>query len=539
MPQKPFFRYIVSMQFLNFFILLLVTSSCAKIEFDLLILNGTIIDGSGDASYQSDLAIKDDRIVKIGNLSSYDAKIIINAVDLIVAPGFIDSHTHAIRGIFDVPTAESSLLQGVTTLTDGNDGTSPYPINDHYAEIEALKISTNWAVFVGQGTVRQEVMGLEDRNPTGEELDQMKSMIADAMEDGALGISTGLFYVPGSFSSTQEIIELSKVAGGYGGIYISHMREEAADILKSINETINIGIEADIPVQITHHKIIGKANWGLAKNTLKLVDEAINRGVNVSIDQYPYTASQTSIRALIPQWAQAGGRKELLKRIDDPKSRKLLIDGIIERILFDRGGGHPKNVFISKSSWDTSMEGKNLADLCNERGLEPTPYNAAIVVFDIIKGGGASAVYHAINSDDVDLIMQHPMTSIASDGPLTVYNVGSPHPRTYGTFARVLGTYVRERNIISLEEAIRKMTSLPAKILSIDRRGLIKEGYYADITIFDKNVIADKSTFEDPHQYAVGVHSVIVNGIIVVENGMHNGNRPGKVLRGPGYNSNK
>ena len=539
MPQKPFFRYIVSMQFLNFFILLLVTSSCAKIEFDLLILNGTIIDGSGDASYQSDLAIKDDRIVKIGNLSSYDAKIIINAVDLIVAPGFIDSHTHAIRGIFDVPTAESSLLQGVTTLTDGNDGTSPYPINDHYAEIEALKISTNWAVFVGQGTVRQEVMGLEDRNPTGEELDQMKSMIADAMEDGALGISTGLFYVPGSFSSTQEIIELSKVAGGYGGIYISHMREEAADILKSINETINIGIEARIPVQITHHKIIGKANWGLAKNTLKLVDEAINRGVNVSIDQYPYTASQTSIRALIPQWAQAGGRKELLKRIDDPKSRKLLIDGIIERILFDRGGGHPKNVFISKSSWDTSMEGKNLADLCNERGLEPTPYNAAIVVFDIIKGGGASAVYHAINSDDVDLIMQHPMTSIASDGPLTVYNVGSPHPRTYGTFARVLGTYVRERNIISLEEAIRKMTSLPAKILSIDRRGLIKEGYYADITIFDKNVIADKSTFEDPHQYAVGVNSVIVNGIIVVENGMHNGNRPGKVLRGPGYNSNK
>ena len=539
MPQKPFFRYIVSMQFLNFFILLLVTSSCAKIEFDLVILNGTIIDGSGDASYQSDLAIKDDRIVKIGNLSSYDAKIIINAVDLIVAPGFIDSHTHAIRGIFDVPTAESSLLQGVTTLTDGNDGTSPYPINDHYAEIEALKISTNWAVFVGQGTVRQEVMGLEDRNPTGEELDQMKSMIADAMEDGALGISTGLFYVPGSFSSTQEIIELSKVAGGYGGIYISHMREEAADILKSINETINIGIEAGIPVQITHHKIIGKANWGLAKNTLKLVDEAINRGVNVSIDQYPYTASQTSIRALIPQWAQAGGRKELLKRIDDPKSRKLLIDGIIERILFDRGGGHPKNVFISKSSWDTSMEGKNLADLCNERGLEPTPYNAAIVVFDIIKGGGASAVYHAINSDDVDLIMQHPMTSIASDGPLTVFNVGSPHPRTYGTFARVLGTYVRERNIISLEEAIRKMTSLPAKILSIDRRGLIKEGYYADITIFDKNVIADKSTFEDPHQYAVGVNSVIVNGIIVVENGMHNGNRPGKVLRGPGYNSNK
>ena len=518
---------------------LLVVVSCSKTDFDLLILNGSIVDGSGVDQYKADIGIINDRIVQIGVLSDRRAAQVIDAANMIVSPGFIDSHTHAIRGIFDVPTAESSLLQGITTLTDGNDGTSPYPIDDHYSKIESLKISPNWAVFVGQGTVRQKVMGLENRNPTGAEFNQMKSMIAQAMEDGALGISTGLFYVPGSFSSTKEVIELSKVAATYGGIYISHMREEAADILKSINETINIGIEADIPVQITHHKIIGKANWGLSSKTLKLVDDAINRGVDVSIDQYPYTASQTSIRALIPQWAQEGGRKELLKRIDDPETRKLLIEGIVERILLDRGGGHPKNVFISKSSWDTSMEGKNLADLCNERGLEPTPYNAAIVVFDIIKGGGASAVYHAINSDDVDLIMQHPMTSIASDGPLTVFNVGSPHPRTYGTFARVLGTYVRERNIISLEEAIRKMTSLPAKILSIDRRGLVKKGYYADITIFDKNVIADKSTFEDPHQYAVGVSSVIVNGIIVVENGMHNGNRPGKVLRGPGYNSNK
>ena len=516
------------MKSLALIIALSVVVSCYKTDFDLLILNGSIVDGSGVDQYKADIGIINDRIVQIGVLSDRKAAQVIDAANMIVSPGFIDSHTHAIRGIFDVPTAESSLLQGITTLTDGNDGTSPYPIDDHYSKIESLKISPNWAVFVGQGTVRQKVMGLENRNPTGAEFDQMKAMIAQAMEDGALGISTGLFYVPGSFSSTKEVIELSKVAATYGGIYISHMREEAADILKSINETINIGIEADIPVQITHHKIIGKANWGLSTKTLKLVDDAINRGVDVSIDQYPYTASQTSIRALIPQWAQEGGRKELLKRIDDPETRKLLIEGIVERILFDRGGGHPKNVFISKSSWDTSMEGKNLADLCNERGLEPTPYNAAIVVFDIIKGGGASAVYHAINSDDVDLIMQHPMTSIASDGPLTVYNVGSPHPRTYGTFARVLGTYVRERNIISLEEAIRKMTSLPAKILSIDRRGLIKEGYYADITIFDKNVIADKSTFEDPHQYAVGVNSVIVNGIIVVENGMHNGIGQGK-----------
>jgi len=511
-------------------------ASCSNADFDIVIRNGTIVDGSGDEAYKKDIGIINDKIIKIGDLSNHSSRITIDATNLIVSPGFIDSHTHAIRGIFDVPTAESSLLQGITTLTDGNDGTSPYPIDEHYQKIEHTKISPNWAVFVGQGTIRQKVMGLENRDPTDSELSKMEMLIKEAMEDGALGISTGLFYVPGSFSSTSEVISLSKIASSYGGIYISHMREEAVDILKSINETINIGIEAKIPVQITHHKIIGKDNWGLSYETLKLVDNAIAEGVKVSIDQYPYTASQTSIRALIPQWAQAGGRNNLLARIDDPKTRQLIIDGIIERILFDRGGGHPKNIFITKSSWNTSMEGKNLAELCIERNLEPSPYNAAIVVFEIIKGGGATAVYHAINSDDVDRIMQHPMTSIASDGPITLFNVGSPHPRTYGTYARVLGRYVRDRNILSLEEAIRKMTSLPAQILSINKRGLLREGYYADITIFDPETIIDKATFEDPHQYAIGINTVLVNGVIVVENGLHNGNRPGRVLRGPGYN---
>ena len=527
------------MRVLQLIIFLNVLASCSNADFDIVIRNGTVVDGSGDKAYKKDIGIINDQIIKIGDLSNHSSRITIDATNLIVSPGFIDSHTHAIRGIFDVPTAESSLLQGITTLTDGNDGTSPYPIDEHYQKIERTKISPNWAVFVGQGTIRQEVMGLENRDPTDSELFKMEMLIKEAMEDGAMGISTGLFYVPGSFSSTSEVISLSKIAASYGGIYISHMREEAVDVLKSINETINIGIEAKIPVQITHHKIIGKDNWGLSYETLKLVDNAIKEGVNVSIDQYPYTASQTSIRALIPQWAQAGGRNSLLARMDDPKTRQLIIDEIIERILFDRGGGHPKNIFISKSSWNTSMEGKNLAELCIERNLEPSPYNAAIVVFEIIKGGGATAVYHAINSDDVDRIMQHPMTSIASDGPITVFGVGSPHPRTYGTFARVLGRYVRDRNILSLEEAIRKMTSLPANILSIDRRGLIKEGYYADISIFDPATIIDKATFEEPHQYAEGINSVIVNGKIVVENGAHNGNRPGKVLRGPGYKPKK
>ena len=523
------------MRVLQFIIILSILFSCSDTDFDIVIRNGTIVDGSGNKAYKSDIGIINDQIVKIGDLSKQTSRKTIDAINLIVSPGFIDSHTHAIRGIFDVPTAESSLLQGVTTLTDGNDGTSPYPIDEHYQDIENTKISPNWAVFVGQGTIRERVMGLENRNPTASELSKMELLVKEAMEDGALGISTGLFYVPGSFSSTAEVISLSKIAASYGGVYISHMRDEAVDVLKSINETINIGIEANIPVQITHHKIIGKDNWGLSYETLKLVDKAIQQGVRVSIDQYPYTASQTSIRALIPQWAQAGGRKNLLARIDDPKTRQLIIDGIVERILFDRGGGHPKNIFISKSSWNTSMEGKNLAELCIERNLKPNPYNAAIVVFEIIKGGGATAVYHAINSEDVDRIMRHPMTSIASDGPMTIFGVGAPHPRSYGTFARVLGRYVRELKILSLEEAIRKMTSLPAHILSINRRGLLKEGYYADISIFDSRTIIDNATFEDPHQYATGINTVLVNGIIVVENGLHNGNRPGRVLRGPGY----
>jgi len=523
----------------SIFLVTIFLFSCSSYEYDLLIINGTIVDGSGSSSYKADIGINDDRIIKIGDLSHSSAKHTIDAFNLTISPGFIDSHTHAVRGIYDVPTAESSILQGVTTLTEGNDGTSPFPIDEHYKKIQDTKISPNWSVFVGQGTIREKVMNMENRNPTKDELSLMKDMVAEAMEDGALGLSTGLFYVPGSFSTTNEVIELSKEASKYGGIYISHMREEASEIIKSINETINIGIEANIPVQITHHKIIGKDNWGLSSETLKLVDAAIEEGIKVSIDQYPYTASQTSIRALIPQWAQAGGRKALLERIDDPATRQLLIDGIIERILYDRGGGHPKNIFISKNTWDTSMEGKNLADLCLEKGLEPTPLNAALIVFEIVKGGGASAVYHAINSNDVDLIMQHPMTSIASDGPLTVFKIGAPHPRTYGTFARVLGRYVRERNILSLEDAVRKMTSLPASILSIKERGLIKEGYYADITIFDSNKIIDKATFDDPHQYAIGVDFVLVNGTIVVEKGNHNGNRPGRILFGPGYRKNK
>ena len=519
-----------------YLLLFILVSGCSQQTFDIAIINGFVIDGSGKPGAYQEIGIINDKIVFVGEQLPFNTRKTLDATGLVVSPGFIDPHTHAIRGIFDVPTAESSLLQGITTLTEGNDGTSPFPIGEHYRLIEQTKISPNWAVFVGQGTIREKVMGLEDRPATIEELVKMKDLVKKAMLEGALGISTGLFYVPGNFTPTNEIVELSKVAAGYGGIYISHMREEAAEIINSVQETIEIGRLAEIPVQITHHKVIGKNNWGLSKETLHLVNQAIEDNVKVSIDQYPYTASQTSIRALIPQWAQEGGNQQLIERIENPEIRNTLVAAVVDKILFDRGGGHPKNVFISRCSWDTSFEGKSLADILIARGIEPSPENAAYLVFEIIKGGGASAVFHAISEEDVINIMQHPFAAIGSDGPLTIFNQGAPHPRTYGTFARVLGKYVREDKVITLEEAIRKMTSLTAETFNIHNRGKLKEGYFADITIFNSNTIIDNATFENPHQYASGVAHVIINGQIVVEDGVHNGNRPGRVLRGPGFN---
>ena len=507
-------------------------------SYDILIRNGKIVDGSGNPWYVADVAINGEQIVRIGDLSAASADRIIDATGLVVAPGFIDPHTHALRGIFDVPNAESALLQGVTTLTEGNDGSSPFPVDEHFQAILDRQISPNWGIFVGQGTVRSRVIGAEDRDPTAAELEQMKSMVRQAMQQGALGISTGLFYVPGSFTPTEEVIELSRVAAEFGGIYISHMREEAAELIDSVNETIRIGEEAGIPVQMTHHKVIGVQNWGASIDSLRLVDEARARGIDITIDQYPYTASQTGINALIPQWAQEGGRERMLERIDSPETRATIKNEVVEKILYDRGGGDPKNVFISRNTWDPSMAGKNLAELAVEAGMEPTPENAADIVFEILAGGGATAVYHAIGPEDVDRIMQHPATAIGSDGPVGIFGEGAPHPRQYGTFARVLGHFVRERGILSLEDAVRKMSSQTARRLGIHDRGLLTAGYYADIAVFDANEIIDKATFEDPHQYAEGMKYVLVNGQIVVANGQHIGRRPGKIIYGPGYTGN-
>ena len=519
-------------------VLVLTTTSAAAQRaqsFDLILRGGRVIDGTGNPWVRADVGLRGDRITRIGDLTDAVARRDIDATGLVVAPGFIDPHTHAVRGIFDVPTADNYLLQGVTTLTEGNDGSSPFPIGPHLARIAATAISPNWAVFVGQGTIRSEVVGADDREPTPDELDRMRALVAEAMAQGALGLSTGLFYVPGSFTSTEEVIELSKVAATHGGIYISHMRDEAQRLLDSVRETVRIGEEAGLPVQMTHHKAISKDMWGQSVESLALVDAARARGVDITIDQYPYTASQTTINALVPQWAQAGGRDELLARLDDPETRRRIRGEIVYRIEHDRGGGDPQNVVIGLCTWDRSLEGKSLAEILAERETEVTLANAADLVMEIIIRGGARAIYHAMDEADVERIMQHPVTAIGSDGGVSVFGESVPHPREYGTFARVLGRYVRERGVLTLEEAVRKMSGATAQRLGLQDRGVLREGLFADIAVFDPATIQDRATFAEPHQYAEGIAYVLVNGTLVVDDGRHTGARPGRVLYGPGH----
>ena len=504
------------------------------VTFDLIIRGGRIVDGTGNPWFSADLGVRGDRIASIGDLTEASAPHVIAADGLVVAPGFIDPHTHARRGIARVPTADNALLQGVTTLTEGNDGSSPFPIGEHLRQMTELAISPNWAVYVGQGTIRSRVVGDDDRTATPAELSEMSALVDRAMAEGALGLSTGLFYVPGVFSSTEEVIVLARAAAAHGGIYISHMRDEAQGLLDSVRETIRIGEEAGLPVQMTHHKAIGRDAWGLSSESLALVDAARARGVDVTIDQYPYTASQTSITAVVPAWAQDGGRADLIARLSDPETRRRIKTAIVYRIDRDRGGGDPDNIVIGLCEWDPSLEGQSLADIATARGLEPTLANAADLVMEIIERGGARAIYHAMTETDVERIMRHPVTAIGSDGGVSVLGEGVPHPREYGTFARVLGRYVRERGVLTLEDAVRKMSSATAQRLGLVDRGLLRTGYFADIVILDAERIRDRATFENPHQYAEGVTHVLVNGVLVVDDTRHTGARPGRVLFGPG-----
>jgi N-acyl-D-amino-acid deacylase len=499
--------------------------------YDLVLRNGRLVDGSGGPWYRADIAIRGDAIVKIAASITDPAARVIDVQGQVIAPGFIDIHTHSRSGIFQTPTAENYVRQGVTTLIEGPDGSSPVPLKPFFEKLEALPKCVNIGSFIGQGAVRSAIIGNANRQPTPEELEKMRALVDQGMKDGAFGLSSGLFYVPGTFTPTDEVIELARVAARFGGIYISHMRDEAAGVVDSVKETIAIGERGGLPTQVTHHKIIGAANWGRSTDTLRLIDEARGRGVDATIDQYPYTASSTSIQAaLLPAWAQEGGRAETQKRLADPATRARIKAETIRIIKNERGGGDPKNIVIAGCGWDATLAGKNLADVVRLRGMEPTIENAAEAALWIVEQGGCSGIFHAINEADLERILKHQATMIGSDGEIPIFGQAHPHPRSYGTFARVLAVYVRERHIITLEDAVRKMSSFPAQRLGLQDRGLLRAGMKADITVFDPARVRDAATFERPHQYAEGVLVVIVNGQIVFERGAMTALRPGKVL---------
>jgi dihydroorotase/N-acyl-D-amino-acid deacylase len=350
------------------------------------------------------------------------------------------------------------------------------------------------------------------------------------MREGAFGISTGLLYLPGTYSTIDEVVELARVAADSGGIYTSHLRKEGLGLLEGVGEALEIGKRARIPVVLTHHKAVGQLMWGKSAVTLAMVDSAIKAGTDVSIDQYPYTATHTSIRVLVPSWALVDGNNEFEKRLAVPALRDSVIRGIIDNILNDRGGGDISRVQFARVTWDTSLEGKTLADWARRRGMEPTPANGALLVLEAMKNGGANAIYHVLDEGDVRRIMTSPHTMIASDGRLSQPGEGHPHPRAYGTFPRVLGEYVREHKLMPLETAIYKMTGMPAKRLKLRDRGVLREGAFADVVVFDARTVKDRATFANPHQYPVGIETVIVNGVLAVQDSKPTEARSGRVL---------
>jgi N-acyl-D-amino-acid deacylase len=502
--------------------------------YDLILRNGRIVDGTGNPWFRGDVAIRDGVIAAVGRAVDGFAHREIDVAGQVISPGFVDVHSHGDRLILEVPTAENYVREGVTTIVTGPDGSSALPLGPWLDSVSAAPTTINVASMVGQGSIRAAVVGMEDRPATPVEMDRMRALAEQAMYDGAVGLSTGLFYTPGAFSSTEEVIELARVVGRLGGIHQSHMRDEASRIVESVLETIRIGEEGGLPTQITHHKVIGAGYWGASRQTLRLVDEARARGVDVTIDQYPYTASATSIQAaLFPAWAMEGGLAGMQERLADPEQRARIREASARIIELERGGGDPDRVVISGCDWDPTLAGKTLGDVMELRGLENSLYGAADAAMWITEQGGCGGVFHAISEDDVVGIMQHPATMIADDGGIMVLGVGHPHPRSYGTFARVLAEYVREQGVLTLEEAVRKMSAFPAERMGFHDRGLLERGMAADVAVFDPVLVRDPATFDEPHQYSEGFSLVIVNGEVVLEGDALTDARPGRVLYGP------
>jgi N-acyl-D-amino-acid deacylase len=506
---------------------------------DVLIRDARVIDGTGSPWFASDVAIDDGRIVSVAPALDVDADLVIDAGGRILAPGFIDVHTHveasASRdGLENLPRADNYILDGVTTIVTGNCGGSEIDVAAYRDRLAGLGL--NVATLIGHNSVRRRVMGSDDRAPTGEEMAEMEALVEQAMRDGAVGFSTGLLYVPGTYADTDEVVALASVASRYGGVYASHIREQGARLHDSIDEAVQVGSRAGMPVQISHFKIKGRTRWGKIGGALSLVDAWRERGVDVVIDVYPYERASTNLGVNLPRWAVAGSAEDIAARIGDPATRRRIEDGM-RAMLED--GGYPDYSFATVAQYAPNPEfnGMTISEINRAMGREATVDDEIDTVLDMmVEGGkagdryGASMVYHYMSVDDVDTIFRYPNAAVASDGSITAFGSGQPHPRSYGTNARVLADFVRARQILSVEEAVRRMTSLPARTFGFHDRGLIRPGMVADLVLFDPERVVDKATFGEPHQYSEGFDYVIVNGVAVVADGQVTDDRPGEFL---------
>jgi N-acyl-D-amino-acid deacylase len=536
------------------------------LSFNLIIKNATVVSGAANPWFNADIGVKKGRISKIGRLKASDAERVINAEGLIVCPGFIDAHSHTDLVIPFNPGAESTIMQGVTTLITGNCGISLAPVAEATKNLlvksvsphipKGVKLEISWNTFneylryeeklspavnlghlVGHGTVRTAVLGFENRDPSAKELEKMKELVAEALEAGALGLSTGLIYPPGMYAKKEELIKLAKVVAMFGGVYASHIRGEGKTLMKSVMEAIEVGEKGGLPVEISHHKASGKPYWGQTSKSLELIEEARRRGIDATCDQYPYLAGMTSLATLLPPWAHEGGLKKLLERLKSPEERRKIRKDMEKGIpgwenMIATNGWENIRVSSVRTDENRSLEGKNLAEITRIK-IKPDEYTA---LFDLLleEEGETTMLLFSMNEDDVRRVMMHPSQMVGSDSwsvaPHGIMSGGKPHPRFYGTYPRILGKYVREEDVLTLEDAIRRMTSLPAQRFRLKDRGLIMEGMWADITIFDRERIIDRASYDDPHKYPEGVEYVLVNGQIVLERGKNTGVHAGKVL---------
>jgi len=530
----------------------------ASNQFDLIIKNGQIADGIKSELYKADLGIISEHIEVIGNLQSAQAKSIIDAKGSVVSPGFIDIHSHTDLELFINPKAESKIRQGVTTELSGNCGGSAFPkkeplsprekslkkelnlefdwtdLKGYHSAMEKRGIAVNHATLLGHGTLRSYVMHEERREPILEEMELMKRHVAEAMEQGAFGLSTGLEYTPSGFAKAQEVIELCRVVRKYGGFYATHVRSEDNLCLQAIGESIYIAENAGVPLQISHLKVCGKINWWQMPMMIELIERAQQRGVLVTADRYPYTAYSTGLSVFFPQGALEGGDEKFVERLKDKDLRQKMRYETLEKVI---GNNSWESILIVNVNTDKNrpLEGKYISEIAAEKNQDPYEFACDLLIEE---GGDVSVVGFAMSEEDTQLILKHPLVMLCSDGsalaPYGPLNRGVPHPRNYGAFPHFLKVYVREKKLFSLPEAIKKMTSMPAAKIGLKDRGSIKKGNFADLVIFDPSTIADKATYTEPQQYPVGIDYVIVNGKIVIDHEKHTGELPGKVLNSPG-----